>query len=493
MFSYKGRSQILPAEGSKLNYRLIGFSFPGEMGGSYTLQIASGNYNSTDSFSKNIVLIRKTKQSRLVVEVPSFGREYSWRVVSNDITAVNPGFHHFSTGTLPSGDTNIVRLKILKKAEKYKDAYVFLDGTKTLYDMNGKPVWYLPDIRGVGTRPRDLKMTQQKTITFLLDNCAYEISYNGAVLWTTPVPDVSRKNLGGGYHHEFTRLASGNYMVLGKKQVQWELPATIDSKVLNAPGEIIVRDSAQNKYYQKIELGTVLEYDRKGNLIWSWDPSEYLKGSDLYLRRTDEGLFDLDVHENSFFFDDASRTLLLSLRDVSRVLKIKYPEGTVTAAYGGTYKKDTREVESPLFCYQHSCKQSREGYLYLYNNNGCHLNQCPKLIMMKETGGGNTSLKKVWEYECNVAGMRERNPLHSIFTSGGNVIELPDGSMFASMSVKYGNLLIVGRNKRLLWNAISERWSPTEKKWTVDANYRASIILSRKDLEDLIWNDRKDQ
>ena len=74
MFSYKGRSQILPAEGSKLNYRLIGFSFPGEMGGSYTLQIASGNYNSTDSFSKNIVLIRKTKQSRLVVEVPSFGR-----------------------------------------------------------------------------------------------------------------------------------------------------------------------------------------------------------------------------------------------------------------------------------------------------------------------------------------------------------------------------------------------------------------------------------
>ena len=493
MISYNGNSQILPAEGSKLNYRLIGFSFPGVTSNSHTLQIAVGNFNSPDSFRKNIVATVTTKKSRVVAEVPAFGADYTWRAISNNKTGGNAGFHHFSTGTAPSVDTGIVRLKILKKAEKFKDAYVFLDGVKTLYDMNGKPVWYLPDIKGVGTPPRDLKMTTQKTITFLLDNRAYEINYNAAVLWTTPGPDVSRKGQGGGYHHEFTRLASGNYMVLGKKQVQWELPATIDAKVLNAPGEIIAHDSINGKYYQKIEFGTVLEYDKLGNLVWWWDPSEYLKGSDLYYRRTSEGLFDLDVHENSFFFDEVNKTLLVSLRDVSRVLKIKYPEGTVTGAYGGTYKQGSREVENPLFCYQHSCKRSRKGYLYLYNNNGCHLRQYPKLIMMSESDSTNTPLKKVWEYECDVEGMDGRNPVDSVFTSGGNVIELPDGSMFASMSVMYGNLFIVGRDKRLLWNARSERWNPTEKKWKLNANYRASIIVSRKELEDLIWNGGRDQ
>ncbi len=488
MLSYNGHSQVLPAEGAKLHYRLIGFSFPGATGDSYTLQIAAGNYNSADSFRKNIVVSLKKNKTRVVAEVPSFGRQYTWRIISNTKTAVDAGFHHFSTGMVPFVDNNTGRLRILKSAEKYKDAYVFLDGVKTLYDMKGKPVWYLPDIRGVGTPPRDLKVTPQKTITFLLDNKAYEVDYNGTVLWATPSPDAAKKGQGGGYHHEFTRLASGNYMVLGKKQVQWELPATIDGKVLNAPGEIIVHDSASNKYYQKVELGTLLEYDHAGNLVWSWNPSEYLKGSDLYNRRTAEGLFDMDMHENSFSFDEVSKTILVSLRDVSRVLKIKYPEGTVAGAYGGTYQ-GRREVENPLFCYQHSCKRSREGYVYLYDNNGCHLKERPKLVMMKEPDDPKKPLEKVWEYECNVEGMGEKNPVDSVFTSGGNIVELPDGSMFASMSVLYGNLFIVSRDKRILWNAISEHWNPAEKKWKVAANYRASVIIGRKELEALIWND----
>ncbi len=486
---HRGYSQVSPVEGSKLHYRLIGFSFEGVAGNSYTLQIAEGNYSSADSFGRNIVVSVNADKRKVVAEVPSFGKQYTWRVVGDGSASGNGGFHHFSTGMVPFVDTAINRLRILKKAEKYKDAYVFLDGVKTLYDMSGKPVWYLPDIKGVGTPPRDLKISPQKTITFLLDNRAYEINYSGAILWGTPSAAASKKGKGGGYHHEFTRLASGNYMVLGKKRVLWELPATVDPKVLAAPGEIIAHDSISDRYYQKIEMGTVLEYDAAGNLVWSWDPSEYLKGSDLHDRRTAEGLFDIDVHENSFSFDEVSKTLLVSLRDVSRVLKVKYPEGTVVRAYGGTYQQGSREIDNPLFCYQHGCKRSREGYVYLYDNNGCHLKELPKLVMMKEPDGPGKPLEQVWEYDCNVEGMDERNPVDSVFTSGGNVVELPDGSVFASMSVLYGNVFIVGRDKRVLWNAISERWNPTEKKWKVGANYRASIVVTRKELEEMIWND----
>ena len=83
--------------------------------------------------------------------------------------------------------------------------------------------------------------------------------------------------------------------------------------------------------------------------------------------------------------------------------------------------------------------------------------------------------------------MDEKCPVDSVFTSGGNVVELPDGSLFASMCVRYGNVLIVGRDKKLVWNAISEKWVPGLKKWTVTGNYRASIITGQKELERLVW------
>ena len=479
-------AQVLPGEGSRLNYRVVGFSFKGVVTKKgYKLQIAAGYFNSADSFDKNIFLSVPCETDKIIAEVPDFGRQYTWRAVGRG--GAHGGLHHFSTGSIPVVDTANTRLRIIKKATKYKDAYVFLDGTRTLYNMNGRPVWYLPDMPGIGTPPRDMKISPQGTITFLLDKRIYEVDYNGNILWRGPNDGRVSGMQGEGYHHEFTRLASGHYMALGQKPVLWELPDTISKTVLNAPGEIIVRDSSRGKYYQKMQLGTLIEYDAVGNVVWQWCPSDYLKTSDLYYRRTAEGLFDLDVHENSFFFNGQDRTVYLSLRDVSRVVKIKYPGGDVLNSFGGTYTPGSRDVNDLFFCYQHSCRRSRDGYLYLFNNNGCHLKEYPKLVMMRQPRGPKETLKKIWEFECNVAGMDEKCPVDSVFTSGGNVVELPDGSLFASMCVRYGNVLIVGRDKKLVWNAISEKWVPGLKKWTVTGNYRASIITGQKELERLVW------
>ena len=487
----QGSTQVLPKEGGKLHYRIIGFSFPKISNkNSYTIQIAKGNYNTVDSFKKNVTITLNSRKNKIVAEVPAFGTAYTWRVVYHNPTSSDTagGLNHFSTNYIKLVDTNNTRLRIIRSAVKYKDAYVFLDGTKTLYDMKGNPVWSLPDINGVGAPPRDLKLTPQKTITFLLDNHAYEINYDCDILWKSPNDGKVSGTLGEGYNHEFTRLRNGHYMVLGKKPFLWELPTTIDSSVLNAPGEIIVHDTIAKKYYQKMEFGTVIEYDTSGKVLWSWNPSEYLKNSDLYYRRTLEGLFDLDVHENSFFFDEHDQVIYLSFRDVSRVLKIKYPEGNVLASYGGAYKPGNREVQKGLFCHQHSCRFSEDGYLYLYNNNGCNPNERPKVIMMKEQGGAKDSLKKVWEYECDLPGMNEKTPIDPAFMAGGNVLELPDHSLFVSMCVLYGNVFIISKDKKILWNAISEIYNPAKKKWKVQASYRASII-THKDLEDLVWKE----
>ena len=276
LLSFIGHAQVWPAEGSKLNYRIIGFSLPAIAGiFNYTLQVAQGNYESADSFNKHIITSIKTKEARVVAEVPSFDAQYTWRALYNGKgNEGNGSLHHFSTGTIPGVDSGKRRLRVIQAAGKYKDAYVFLDGAKTLYDMQGNPVWYLPDIAHTGIPPRDMKLTPQHTITLLLDKKAYEINYDGKILWKSPAGGAVSGKLGEGYHHEFSRLANGHYMVLGKKQVLWELPGGIAPTVLDAPNELIYHDSISNKYYQNMQFGTIIEYDEAGKVVWSWNPSE---------------------------------------------------------------------------------------------------------------------------------------------------------------------------------------------------------------------------
>ena len=170
---YQLSAQIYPKENSKLNYRLIGFSYPPlpEVS-NYTIQIAEGNYNTDDSFEKNIINTINTQKNKVIIEVPSFGKEYTWRSITGTTTSAkkHTQLHHFSTTMSPAVDTNLTRLRILEKAEKYKDAYVFIDGTNVMYDMQGNPIWYMPDIeiadQGI-IHSRDLKLTPQGTITLL--------------------------------------------------------------------------------------------------------------------------------------------------------------------------------------------------------------------------------------------------------------------------------------------------------------------------------------
>ncbi len=40
---------------------------------------------------------------------------------------------------------------------------------------------------------------------------------------------------------------------------------------------------------------------------------------------------------------------------------------------------------------------------------------------------------------------------------GGNVIELPDGSLFSCMGGSYSKVFIVNMNKEILWSALPEK------------------------------------
>src|SRR5581483_10481474 len=82
VLSYQITAQIFPKEGSKLNYRLIGFAFPSEKQAvRYKIEIAKGGMLEENAFVKNIITTRYSEKNKIVAEVPSFGSQYTWRVV----------------------------------------------------------------------------------------------------------------------------------------------------------------------------------------------------------------------------------------------------------------------------------------------------------------------------------------------------------------------------------------------------------------------------
>lgn len=496
-------SQVLPKEGSKLNYRLIGFSSPQtHSNGKCTLEIAAGNYNSNDSFNKHIIKSLDCRTGKIIAEVPAFGQDYTWCVAYTGRRSGQTELHHFSTMMSPNVDTTIKRLRIINEAQKYKGAYIFIDGMQALYDMQGNPVWFLPEsLAPPDVTARDIKLSPQGTITFVIEgDNVYEINFKGDILWKGPnTGEISRKKTED-YHNEFTRFANDHYMVLGSEYVLWKLPGYKTDSLMADPGITI-----ENTYSQGLPFGTVIEYDEKGKVVWSWRSSDYFKGSDLYNHKTEDGRFDVaDVHENSFFFDEKNKCVYVSFRSVSRILKVKYPEGKVIADYGNMYDPDSGETANELFYGQHCVKVSHDGYLYLYNNNALQ-EGLPSIIMMQEPVGGKGYLKKIWEYVCSLDGvsddeqktynkqmarMRNENkagPLKTHFTAGGSVTELPDQSILASMNAPCSKVFIVTRDKKILWSALPEIMG-SNGIWSSYPTYRVSMITNPEDLEKLIWN-----
>ena len=485
-------AEHLPKEGSRLNYRLVGFSVPSvaEHGGC-VIELAKGDYFDDASFSKNVVKSQVCKSIKTIIEVPAFGTTYTWRVVSaaGGTKSAIDGFHHFSTGLCPLVDEHNFRLRVTKNAAKFKNAYVFLNGSRAMYDMNGKPVWFMPDVDGhlaQDINVRDLKLTPQGTITFLSGDKIYEISYNGDVLWKSPDFSKSNSAVSEHFHHEFTRLTNGHYMVLGDEEMSG---APESASVGNGYSPVAGGPNAGVPTpEEKKTFGTVIEYDQQGNVVWKWRSSTYFMSSDIFNRPHQDGVSKFDMHENAFSFDEKNKIIYVSFKGISRILKVNYPEGNIVGEFGEQYAPGGEVSGGELFHGQHSCKFTADGHLYLYNNNSSNAGLLPKIEMLEEHGADRHKLRKVWEYQCTVDRQDGETGKQGEFGSGGNVMELPDHAMFVAMAGAYCNTFIVSHDKKILWNAILERWDQTAVKWVAPLHYRASIVTDVKDFERLVWN-----
>ncbi len=495
-------SQILPKEGATLNYRLVGFQVPSAIKSTgYAIEIAKGNFNNVDSFVKNIVQKVNCKGRRNIVEVPAFGKQYTWRIspdskINNEVTS-SSSFHHFSTGLLPEVDTHQVRLRVTQKAKKYQDALVFIDGNRALYDMKGNPLWYLPIIEGSATTPHDLKLSNG-SITCLVDEQIYDLDYNGSIIWKGPnTGDVSGDSIEH-YNHDIIKLENGHYLTIGTENVLWnsKYPSENDSALIIPNGtkneRSMITSHFLGKDYHKLPLATLIEYDKDGKVVWSWRYSRYFKESDIYKYKKLNGMPDLMTLHNSLAINEKDGLIYLGFKAINRIIKIKYPEGNITGTFGEQYMPNGKVKTESMFCGQHNIRINSAGQLYLFNNNCCYTDRVPEILIFKEPASLKDTLQKVWEYKCAIDGDTKihldsnKRPVYN-FLRGGTVLELPDKSIFAVMSGNYSKVFIITRDKKIVWGAVPEKWNQEKMIWEPIFQYRTNIIYNRKEFERLVW------
>jgi hypothetical protein len=369
------------------------------------------------------------------------------------------------------------------------DWFVSVDAGGIFYSLTGKPVAFLSDQNGLNGNVVDLKFTDDSTITFLHKD-GYETDLGGHIFWKTPNDGkVSGDTaIGEIYHHEFRKLKNGHYMTLGLQLMACYTVSERDSMYIKTTNQ----KPTEVERSHLGRFGSIIEYDRTGKIAWSWNAAKYLLGSDFDYANGLDSNIRFDPHDNSFYFDDQSKDIYVSFKHINRVMKIKYPSGAVEGIYGHRYHGLVPDIGGDVFCNQHGIKKNSENNLYFFNNNTCQIaDRMPNVMIVNEPSTPGDSMKVVWQYTCSIDASDYPENYPKRFGNGGNVNEMPDGSLFVNMGSEYSKLFIITKSKEILWAALPQRFMETDGKWTTIKEYRANI-LNRSSLEKLVWKSELD-
>lgn len=395
--------------------------------------------------------------------------------------------HHFAVNALPDKYSAVrYRLNVIEDNKKVSNKYMLLDANTCIYDLSGNIVWYMPELKGItqqSNKVRDIKATSAGTITMLYGRQAIEINYEGEVKWVAPDNGEVSGDRMEKYHHQLDRLANGHYMVMGDEFVNCRSRKDKDSMPVITGG---AADMHKNGGMQGLPFATLIEYDAKGKVVWSWKTSKCYVEMNI-ADRYPLGLALLgDMHGNAFYLDVLKKKVYISYRNINSVFEIDYPSGKVTNIIDGYNTK----LKTNEFCGQHSCRISTKGEMYLYNNNSCATEGMATIVNYKKTSTG--AFEKNDEYAIPRLNDSFAIAQHSKDRAGGNVLEMKGEKLFISNSSPFNSLLIIDRNKKeLLWQAMLERRDIQLNKWQSESNYRASIIDNDKDLDALLWQKKK--
>jgi hypothetical protein len=470
-FNKTSVGQIFPSQNARLNYTQVMFEFPEVKSASdYFVQVAE---NSVDSnFIKSIIIQKHDSSNATLISGLNFGRYYQWRYVAfNKDGNIIHVSKLFSFKILKNNlvDENFYRYKINKK--EVDDGLIFLDNSLVAIDRNGTPVWFLPN--KILNGAIDIKMTKAGTITLLSNRYklgfedGLEVSLTGDTLWKTPHDIHIFGDTLEYFHHNFTRLNTGNYMVMGNKFVK--------------PKKDIKADL--------IGYGTLIEFDPAHNVVWSWDSEKNNTFSDtdvyfppnlcsyFYINYFTRKIYD-PFHSNGFYYDEKNDIIYFSIRLLSRVSKIEKHTGKILAEYGEKFPSGKADHANGFFNYQHAPVLLPGNKLLVFSNNNFEgidrkNLKISKAVIFSQPEKNNKESEIAWEFSCKVDSLSNGCSIRT-----GNVAVLDNGNYIINTGGPEGRIFEVTRDKKIVWDCSPELYSKNNESWLPSSNFKVSFSKS---------------
>jgi hypothetical protein len=478
---YFSNAQIVPAQAAKLNYIQIMFQHEAIPGADqYITQVTEDTTGATF----NHVLFQKTGSApATIISAFKFAKKYKWRYagIKNGREMKWMGPYHFEILDLPRDstatfDAGFYRARIFNNdSSKNKGGLIAVDLTHSIIGRDGQPVWFLPDPeKWIGQKGylSDLRLTPYGTVTFLTDSTAFECDLNGNILWQAPNDGKISGDIHEHYNHVFQRLPGGHYMVLSKKFVWKEIPRTPGKPTVQY---IFETDKINGKLSAKVEFGTIIEYDKEGHVVWSWDSEKYFTTEDIFYPET--SVFDITgndrgAHMNSFVVDENNEFIYCGFRNYSRIIKIRKATGEVVDSWGLKMPSGEAREGHNFFLKQHDSHILNDGNLAVFNNGDYREPGVPSSVVIFSQPRGDSASRIVWQFDCNF-----NSTAHNKSLRRGNVEELGNGNLLVCMG-QAPRIFEVTRNKQVVWEAVFETIDAKDSIWLQGHLCRAHFTSS---------------
>lgn len=450
-------SQIKPENESKLNFTQVLFEYP----------FVSSAVKYTVEYSENKDLsfaVPETRQStQIILSGFDWDKQYYWRYkatgTKGEVLFTSP-VYTFTTVLAEWLRPEVFRT-IVRQNGKAGDGLVTLDYPRAIVNRAGEVVWYLPDSKAfpAAARPRDLRVTQDNTVTFWVEKQVFETDLYGNILWKGPNKGVVSKDTTEEYHHYFEKLPSGNYLAMGTAYLPVEIPDTFPEHIFKNNLLLSVKNG---KNYMKTEFGTLIEYNPKGEIVWSWNSNSYFKPADLLSQHYPNGAPLLSTHMNAASQDVSGEFVYAGFRNIHRIVKIEKKTGKVVAEWGEKLHSGVPSGTG-FFRNQHDANVFPNGLIGVFNNDSI---SNPGVVSSAVVFSQGENPKIMWSLPCDFDGQTDGKSY-----KGGSVDLIPSGNYLICMGA-IPKTVEVNEAKELIWSIQTEQKKKEEKQFSPSVQFK---------------------
>jgi hypothetical protein len=448
--------QYLPKDSSKLNYNQIMFEAPLNKDAiEYTIFVTYDSIKNPTS--KDFIITQREKFPLFFVKNLELGKKYKWYVEStlSGKEKTQSNYFHFSIL-----NTSMANPKLYKAIQHYHkkneilDGIIWCDQYRCAIDREGNIVWFMAaehlDLINAKV-VRDFKLYPDGSLTFVHQPNASHTDIDLNSIWKAPYQGTVSQSEKEDYHHAFTMLPNGNYMILGNEKV-------------NFSNDTVTSDA--------INFCNIIEFDKAGNIVWSWRMKDYFPYEFLINSRipTKNGL--VDPHANSFTIDEKNNAIYLSFRDISRIIKIDKKSKKITESYGVKLKDEDAIFETDLFRLQHDIQLLKNNDMLIFNNNEIDSGKISCIEIVQLPSSKNDSFNVKWKFDLNY----DQDSKGKIQRMGGVKI-MPNGN-FLICEGSNNRVVEISKDKEILWDFALRQVDSTGRVNDKFALYRANYSSS---------------